>query len=126
MVFAASVLISTNEESRFDYDAANKCHVEEIGLLFPYTEINQAMTEDSERWVKPFVTRPDNCTALWGQDIRDPATEISGMVVTFGKITYTDVFKVHHWITFCNQWNGTDTDQTHNCRAYNQVDGRYE
>jgi hypothetical protein len=39
----------------------------------------------------------------------------------FGRITYTDVFKIHHWTTFCVRLDVKDTLGFIPCDAYNDA-----
>ena len=58
--------------------------------------------------------------------INDSVRSGKSVVTINGRIEYDDIFKVHHWIAFCEQTgaptNGMQISGNADCAAYNQID----
>ena len=110
--FRAVVAVQKGRKGKIDFDAIHGMRPESISLLAPNGEYTSETTLTGEN-SNPHQNNPDQAL-LNGINTGDV------QIVVWGRMDYTDIFKVAHWSTFCFSLGTQKTWQS--CKEHNDAD----
>jgi hypothetical protein len=117
--FFATVL-AKGESPQFDYSVAHPHRKINVGGIFP----NEALPQTSIRIEQYGPRIPE--AILMTQELRQAIASNQRAIIVFGRITYDDIFGVHHWTQFCNgTGDALQFVAIKSCINYNDADNNH-
>jgi hypothetical protein len=117
--FFATVL-AKGDSPQFDYSVGHPHRKINVGGIFP----NEALPQISIRIEQYGPHIPE--AILMTQELRQAIASNQRAIIVYGRITYDDIFGVHHWTQFCNgTGDALQFASIKNCINYNDADNNH-